>query len=99
MDWSVKQDPLIQRAAVKLMEVRERRVHPLSTLPALVEDRRLWSMLMFATHTEDDKQLTFWNGLMIFSMALAANTLGSSGYLVSAQRAGAYHLQRAMNSC
>jgi uncharacterized protein YyaL (SSP411 family) len=68
LDWSVKQDPLIQRAAVKLMEVRERRIHPL----------------------KDDKQLTFWNGLMISSMALAANTLGSSGYLVSAQRAAKF---------
>jgi hypothetical protein len=65
LDWSVKQDPLIQSATAKLMDVRERRVHPL----------------------KDDKQLTFWNGLMICSMALAANALGSSSYLVSAQRA------------
>jgi uncharacterized protein YyaL (SSP411 family) len=68
LDWSVKQDPLIQHATAKLMDIRERRIHPL----------------------KDDKQLTFWNGLMICSMAVAANTLGSTSYLVSAQRAAKF---------
>ncbi len=50
--------------------------------------RRLWEVREEREHPyKDDKVLTFWNGLMIASMARAGHILGDDSYVHAAQRA------------
>ena len=82
LDWRVKEDPVLKSASRKLFEIREKRIHPLSTCCLILGPLLTHQIYII----EDDKQLTHWNGLMIRAMSFAARVLQDVKYLHSAQR-------------